>query len=124
MSGAISMDSIKNKLKNLRNTNPGEDENIYIFAEFLANRLNGNLNSQGLYMTIQLSLMDLQSGIDGFSGEPIQNKLVGYPTTVYSILQLIFVDHIVGIVCTKEFAEKVKEVHKHVCYEMKGTIKK
>lgn len=123
MSDAISMDTVREKLKNLRESRPREDEYTYAFAEFLANRLNDKLNPQGFYMTMQIVLMDLQTGIDGFSGKPINNNLACLPPTMYAMLQLIFIDNIVDIVCPKEFAENVKDVDKHVMEKMKKSGK-
>lgn len=42
------------------------------FAHFLSQRLNPNLVPIGFVMASQLAIYDLEKGVDGFTGEPIQ----------------------------------------------------
>ena len=79
---------IKEKLANLEQYMPGQEETIYEFARFLSTRANDTLVPQGFDLMAALALYDLQNGKDGYTDKPIQSKLVGYPPQIYTLLQM------------------------------------
>lgn len=115
---AISTEPIKEKLKNLEKYMPEEEDTIYRFGEFLADRLNQQLNPLGFNMAAELTLYDLQRGIDGFSGQPIRNSLVGYPPMIYFLLRMRVPD-IAKAVCPEDFAMEVENFQKEVDAKLK-----
>lgn len=102
---------IKEKLRNLQKYMPNEKELIYQFGRFLADRLNSELVPTGFLVAMQTALYDLQKGVDGYSGQLISNKLVGYPPIIYSLLSMRFMD-ITHAVCPDDFAKDVEQVQK------------
>ncbi len=75
---ALSMDEPKQKLAKLEEYLPGANpQTTCEFGRFLAEYLNPELMPQGFVMGCELALQDLQAGVNGFSGKPIQNRLVG-----------------------------------------------
>ncbi|PJE81236.1 hypothetical protein COU58_03555 [Candidatus Pacearchaeota archaeon CG10_big_fil_rev_8_21_14_0_10_32_42] len=109
----ISMEPVKEKLKNLRKYMPNQDDTIYDFGAYLADRLNPELFSQGFNMAAELALYDLQTGVDGFSGQPIRSRLVGYPSMIYGLLSMQ-VPQIAEAVCPEDFAKGVKDFYEQV----------
>lgn len=69
-------------------------------------------------MASELALYDLQQGVDGFSGKPIQNRLVGYPSMIYGLLRMQ-VPQIAEAVCPEDFAKGVKEMYEQVNAKMR-----
>lgn len=108
---AISMEPIKERLQNLREYMPGEDEIVYQFGTFLANRLNPELLPAGFNLSTELAISDLRRGIDGYSGQPIRHKLSGYPPIIYTLLRMRVPD-IAYAVCPQGFAKEVEQLQK------------
>lgn len=115
---AISMEPVKEKLRNLKDYMPGGEEFVYNFGKFLADRLNPQLISSGFNVAAELALHDLEQGVDGFSKQPIRNGLEGYPSPVYAALRMQVPD-IAKAVCPEEFAKGVKEFYEQVKADMK-----
>jgi len=88
----ISTKSIKDRLINLEKNMEGQQEIVYTFAKFLAERLNGDLNINGFKMQLELALYDGQRGIDGFTDKPIKYNLEGYPQMIYNLIRIIFTE--------------------------------
>lgn len=106
---AISMEPVKEKLRNLSQYMPGEEQVIYAFGTFLADRLNPELVPEDFNLTAQLTLCDMQKGIDGYSGKPIRSgMLTGYPSVIYRLLELRISD-IADAVCPQDFAKDVRK---------------
>lgn len=79
------------------------------FAHYLANRIGSrNIVPQGFVMASMLSIYDLQTGIDGFSGQPIENSLVGREDKDYKVL-MASLPALAGRAFSEEFAEEVAE---------------
>src|SRR5438105_882062 len=58
------------------------------FGRFLADRINGGeIAPMGFIMAANLSLYDLEKGINGFTNEPIRSDLVGRTPDVYGLLR-------------------------------------
>ncbi|MEI9913934.1 MAG: hypothetical protein WDN66_02940 [Candidatus Saccharibacteria bacterium] len=76
------------------------------FAHFLSGRLNPSLVPEGFVMSSILSIYDLQNGVDGFSGEPIENGLVGLSQGGYDRLQAS-VPYLARIAFPENFADSV-----------------
>lgn len=111
---SISTEPIKEKLRNLSEYMPDQDETTYQFGRFLAERLgNDTILPMGFNMVAELGLYDLQTGIDGFTGEPIRSRLVGNPPMIYGFLRMI-VPEIADAVCPEDFAKGVRKMYDEV----------
>ena len=107
---AIPMDEVKNKLNNLKEHLPDQEDVIYEFGKFLAGRLNPQLNPRGFNLGMELAFYDLQQGVDGFTRKPIEGRLAGYPSQLYTALSLS-APEIAKAVCPKDFAEEYQKVY-------------
>jgi hypothetical protein len=106
---ALSMDDAKLKLARLEDHIPDSpNELIYKFGRFLAERLNSELVPMGFVMGCELVLYDLEQGVDGFTGKPIQNGLAGYPPMIYGLLRME-IPNIATAVFPEDFANSVKD---------------
>ena len=110
LEGVISTEPIKEKLRNLRQYMPNQEDVIYKFGAYLAERLYPELNPGLFVMAVELALYDLQRGVDGFTGEPIRSKLVGYPPVIYKMLRM-HVPDIAEAVCPEDFAKGIREFY-------------
>ena len=121
---AISMEPVKEKLRNLRehmpNCMPNFEDITYDFGAYLADRLNPKLVPQGFNLAAELALYDLQKGVNGFTGQPIRSNLVGYPPMIYGILRTQ-VPEIAEAVCPKDFARGVRDFYEKVNAKMCGS---
>jgi hypothetical protein len=106
----IPTDEIKDKLHNLSKYLPSEDELVYQYGIFLADRLRSQITPRNFVMLAQTSLVDLQKGIDGF-GNQITNKLAGKSPMVYSMLEKS-ISEIARAVFPEEFADSVETIQK------------
>lgn len=105
---ALSMEEPKQKLAHLEEHLPdAPNELVYDFGRYLAEYLNQSLVPMGFVMGCTLAIHDLQTGTNGFTGKPIQNRLVGYPPAIYGFLQME-IPRIATAVFPAEFAEQVK----------------
>ena len=107
-SDAISMIEAKEKLMNLELENDVDDM-MKEFGKFLSPRLNDELVPAGFVLGCELSLYDLSVGINGYTGEPIRNRLVGYPPLIYALMRMRFVD-IAYAVLPESFANDVRDI--------------
>ena len=114
---SISMEPVKEKLRNLHDYMPGQEDLTYRFGAYLAERLDSELFPEGFNMAADLALYDLQKGVNGFTGEPIRSSLVGYPSVIYSILRKQ-VPNIAKAVCPKDFASEVRDFYEKVNAEI------
>ena len=104
----LSMDEPKQKLAKLEEFVPNQPCSVfYDFGHYLATRLNPELIPEGFVMGCELALYDLQMGMDGFTGKPIQNKLVGYPPIIYDLLR-VRIPLIADAIFPVDFATSVK----------------
>ena len=110
---ALSMEPIKEKLKTLNKYIPNQEDIIYIFGAYLADRLNEELVPQGFYLAAKMVIDDLKRGKSEFLGKSIPSKLVGYPSQIYTILSME-IPRIAEAVCPPEFAEGVKRMDEAV----------
>ncbi len=111
--GAISTEPVKEKLRNLRQYMPDQQDVVYDFGAYLADRLNPELVPQGFNMATELALYDLQKGVNGSTGQPIRSRLIGYPPVIYESLRMQ-VPEIAEAVCPEDFAKGVREFHEQV----------
>ncbi|MHB1316520.1 MAG: hypothetical protein ACYCZW_01550 [Minisyncoccota bacterium] len=105
----VSMEELCQKLKNLRELIPEDfsDGLLYHFGEYMAERLNqSSIVPTGFIMGCELALYDLEKGVNGFTGKPIQNSIVGYPSMNYSLLRQD-IARIAQVVFPPEFAAEV-----------------
>lgn len=113
-SQALSMDEPKAKLVRLEELIPNAPDNmVYEFGRYLAGYLNSQLVPPGFVMGCDLALHDLHRGVNGFTGEPIRNGLVGYPSAIYALLRAEIPD-IADAIFPAEFATAVKDFLKKV----------
>ena len=70
-------------------------------------------------MCAELALYDLETGVDGYTGEPIRNELAGYPPLIYAILRKK-VPEIAEAVCPEDFANGVREVYEDINTKSRG----
>lgn len=115
---AISMDPIKEKLRNLREHLPQQDETVYDFAAYLTDYLNPRLVPAGFHLGAMLALHDLQTGVNGFTGEAFSSRLAGSPSQLYVSLEK-FIPQIAEATCPPEFAQGVREYHEQVQADVK-----
>lgn len=116
---ALSMEEPKKKLANLREFIPDANhELLYDFGRHLASYLNSELVPQGFVMGCELALYDLQVGVNGFTGKPIQSSLVGYPPIIYALLRMK-IPNIAAAIFPADFAEQVKAFVEQVKAKMR-----
>ncbi|MFH1210122.1 MAG: hypothetical protein V1663_05025 [archaeon] len=113
ISDAISTEEMKAKLQNLREHMPDEDQFTYDFGNYLATRLDQELNPMGFNMVVELTLYDLQKGINGFTGKPTPISLSGMPAPVYVVMKMN-IPSIARAVCPSDFADKVEQVYTEI----------
>jgi hypothetical protein len=106
-SDTISMKDAKEKLMNLE-LEDDVDDIMKEFGRFLSPRLNPELVPGGFVLMAELALYDLSIGINGNTGEPIRNRLVGYPPITYALIRMRFVD-IAYAVFPESFANDVRD---------------
>jgi hypothetical protein len=109
------MTEAKDKLMKLEELIPGRPNGVlYAFGQFLAGYLNDQLVPMGFIMGCELALYDLQSGVNGFTGQPISSSLVGYPPIIYAGLRMGIAE-IAATIFPTEFAEQVKNHIAKIC---------
>ena len=118
LENSLSMEPVKEKLRALPDYMPKEDDTLYQFGAFLAERFHDSLVPEGFMMGAELALYDLQTGVDGFSGQPIRSRLVGSPPMIYGLLRMRVPD-IAEAVCPPEFAEGVRNMYDTVNQSLK-----
>lgn len=115
---AMQMDEVAEKLQNLEEHMPDASDILIAFGKFLAGRLRDHeLVPEGFTMAVALAAYDLRKGVDGFTGDPIDNELVGQPSYVYSILEMSAVD-LARAVCPPEFTAGVEQMMKSIAKDM------
>ena len=105
---ALSMEEPKKRLENLTEFMPGANDQVLAFGRFLAEYLGSELVPVGFVMGCELALSDIQNGVNGFTGKPIQSSLVGYPPIIYELVRNKIPD-IADAVLPEDFAGKVKD---------------
>lgn len=108
MNEAMNMGKAKEMLMDLSIKND-RDNLIKAFGQFLSPRLADELFAIGFVFGCDLALCDLSKGIDGYTNEPIQNQLVGYPSMVYTLIKRRVPD-IANAIFPSEFADEVLEI--------------
>lgn len=119
-SKAISMKPVKEKLRNLKEYLPGEDDFMYGFGKYLAERLNPELIPEGFNLACELTIDELRKGGDyGKYGKvKVPPSLVGYPSVLYDVLRMRIPDF-AKAACPPEFAEEVNKVYEEVNAKIK-----
>ena len=123
---ALSMEEPRQKLAKLEELISDAFNNLlYDFGRYLADYL-GYLNLQlipmGFVMGCELALHDLQAETNGFTGKPIQNRLVGYPPLIYCLLRME-IPRIADAIFPTEFAASVKSHIKEINSKMRENAK-
>ena len=119
-SKAISMEPVKEKLRNLKDYMPKEDNILYDFGKYLADKLNPQLIPAGFNLACELAIEDLRR--EGNYGEhgtvKVPMNLTGYPPQLYSLLRMRIRD-IAKAVCPSDFAEQVNKVYEEINAKIK-----
>jgi len=111
---ALSMTEPKQKLMRVEEFVPNPTKLTGCFGRFLAEYLGDHeLLPQDFVMGCELAINDLQTGVNGYSGKSIQNRLVGYPPQIYALLRME-IPRIAEAVFPADFAEEVKKFIKEV----------
>jgi len=114
----ISMEGVKEKLRNLQDYMPDQAEAIYVFGRYLADRLNQELSPSGFYLANIFVIYDLKRGIDGDTERPINNTLVGGQPELYASLGEL-IPAIAEAVCPEDFANGVRENYNRLKSKMR-----
>ena len=105
----VSTKDLKNRLTNLASHMPGETPKVYAVAEYLATRLgDGALLPEGFVAAFQLMFIDMQRGVDGYTGKPLPENLRDPLGVAYSTASRK-VPLIAEAICPKEFARLVAQ---------------
>lgn len=83
----VDMVDVRARLLDLSLTDDPDDR-VKQFCRFLSPYITDNLSPDGFVMLCHLKIADLMLGVDGHTGLPIKNGLVGYPAVIYSILHM------------------------------------
>jgi hypothetical protein len=115
----LSMDEPKKKLAALECYIPDHTQGlVYQFGKFLAGYLNAELVPAGFVMGCELAIHDLQKGVNGFTGEALYGKLVGYPPFMYGLLRAE-IPTIADAVLPTDFAAEVRNFVEEVNAKMR-----
>jgi len=118
------MEEPKQKLMRLEELIPTTASNLlYDFGRFLADYLNPELVPSGFLLGCVLALHDLEKGVNGFTGEPIRNNLIGYPPMIYAFLRME-IPHIADVIFPIEFATDVKNLIEETKTQMHNELTK
>ena len=110
MNEAIDMKEAKEMLMDI-SVDDDTDDMIKEFGRFLSPRLNDELVPVGFVLGCDLALYDLSKGVDGYTKKPIQNRLVGYPSMIYTLIKMR-VPTIAKAIFPEEFANEVTDLCK------------
>lgn len=113
----ISGEHVQQNLRNLPIHMPDQEQIIYDFCAFLADRLQPELVPQGFVNATELALYDAEQGKDGFTGKTISKRLSGYPPQMYRILRM-YIPQIAEVVCPKDFSQDVKDIYEKLYAKM------
>ena len=103
----ISMEPVREKLRNLRKFMPGKHDLVYELGAYLADNLSSPEDPKVFELAALQSLYELERGIDRFNN-PIKNELVGHLHDTYEILKE-YVPGIAKATCPEDFAKAVKD---------------
>ncbi|MCD4810999.1 hypothetical protein K8R14_00095 [bacterium] len=116
------MEEACQKLAELEKYIPDDTSNglLYEYGRFLVDYLNPELNSKGFYFGCSLALYDLQRGVNGFTGEPIQSGFSHYPPIIFNLLRAE-IPRIADAIFPEDFAQEVKQHIEEVEKSIYGT---
>ena len=109
LENAILSQPLREKLRNLQEYISGEERVIYQLAGFLADRIkpSSQITPIDFLLAAELAIIDLERGINGFSGQPITNGLTGLPPMIYSAFRAK-IPAIATAVSPREFSAEVE----------------
>ncbi len=114
---------IKEKLKNLRDIFPGQEDDFYQFVNYLADMLNDQLIPSGFYVRMSLTISDCRKGIDGY-GRTIRGNFIRHPDTIYFTWKEVIINSVANLILPKEFATELKEFHNKIIDKMQENREK
>ncbi len=118
----LEMKEVIEKLRNLKQYLPDEEDVVYEFAILLAQRLekyHPKVNPAGFNIAVETLFYDLKRGKDSYlNNEPLKSNLVGHSPHFYPILKWS-VKNIVRAICPEDFAKGYEFVVEEVREELK-----
>jgi hypothetical protein len=102
---------IEDRLRNLKEYMPNQLAVIYEFGRLLADRVSPTTIPMGFIVAAELLIVDLESGVDGFTNKPMNTNMVGYPPSFYQVVSSMVPD-ITKATCPPEFAQAVEQITK------------
>lgn len=97
------------RLRQLEKYLPNQSEMVYEYARFLADRIgDGEIVPLGFAIAAELAIYDLSRGVNGFTGERINNSLTGYPPQIYGTFSAMTV-LIARAAYSERFARAIEE---------------
>lgn len=107
---SISMEPVKEKLKNLPEHMPNKSQIVYDFGVYLADNLNLESIPDGFAIAAVMAIDDIKKGKNRITGKPFSGSLNSMPSEYYDILR-ITIQQITEVVCPEDFAKDVKDFY-------------
>lgn len=96
----------------LQNRERSQDDTVEqlrdTFGRQLAARIGDDPAPEGYVLATELLLYDCQTGVDGFTQEPMPHNLTGYPPQVYGALR-VEADYLAQQIFGEEFAQQATQ---------------
>jgi len=108
----VPTDEVKNKFRNLRQHMPDQEKEVYEFARLLADRIGRVLLPQGLVLSSDILILDLQRDVNSQTEQPfdIESRLlIGHSDALYQLLGMSL-PGIATVAISKEFGDVVEEL--------------
>lgn len=86
----------------------------------LAERLNSDLVPMGFVMATEIYVYDVQTGTNGFTGEPMPREVVGMPSVMTAIIKMAAED-VARQAYGDEFVDAVSVIRQEVARTVKET---
>lgn len=114
---ALSMREAKEKLQNLKELLPPNEDPLLnllpYFGKHLAKYLSDTLLPEGFVRSALLAVNDLKIGVNGLTGEEIDDILLYHPKIIYHFIWAD-IPSIAEVIFPKEFSDEVKDIIKHM----------
>ena len=96
------------RLQQLSQYLPKQRQIVYDFAAYVANNYRGVFTPQGFVMVAAAALLDLQKGVSGWTGNPVDNYLVNLTSDTYRVIEKA-IPKIAEAIFPADFARIVKQ---------------
>lgn len=121
----ISTETIRGKLIRISQYMPGLNNDYLrtVYDEFgrqLVHRLTApEIDPTAFLRQTLLLIHDLEKGVDGYTGKPMDSSLAGHSPNTYSFLRT-HIPKIAEVTTPQEFAQEVRNSYAHVQAKLKG----